>query len=342
MPPAQLGADMKRRDFLAGAISVAAVSQVSAQTSGASRRLAICSMGESSGLMREPSDNRYYGVLFEELRRLGHVEGKNLVVGRYGKEQATSGPAALAAEVLRSAPDVIYVVGPGTPFFKRATDKIPIVAITADPVAQGLITNMARPGGNITGVSIDTGPAIHGKRLGLLREMFPAMSKVACLIPGVLKLDGIIGPALDAASEQAGVPLVRVFVEFPASAAGYRDAIIEASRQGANAIMVTDSPDTAPNRAVIVDLIAAARLPAIYGESVLVEAGGLIAYSFDLADLTKRAAQNIDAILRGAHPGDIPFYQNTKYELSVNLKTANALGLTVPPTLLALADKVVE
>jgi putative tryptophan/tyrosine transport system substrate-binding protein len=333
---------MKRRDFLAGAISVAAGSRVQAQTAGASRRLAICSLGESSGLMRERSDNRYYGVLFDELRRLGHVEGKNLVVGRYGKEQAASGPAALAAEVVRSAPDVIYFVGPGARFFKAETDKIPIVVLTADPIAQGLITNMAHPGGNITGASIDTGPAIHGKRLGLLREMFPAMSKVACLIPGVLQRDGIIGHALDTASEQAGVPLVRVFVEFPASAAGYRDAIAEASRQGANAIMVMESPDTAPNRAVIVDLIAAARLPAIYGEFELVEAGGLIAYSFDLADLTKRAAQNIDAILRGAYPGDIPFYQNIGYELSINLKTAGTLGLTVPRTLLAAADKVVE
>jgi putative ABC transport system substrate-binding protein len=332
---------MKRRDFLAGAISVAAGSQVSAQTSGASRRLAICSLGESSALMRERSDNRYYGVLFEELRRLGHVEGKNLVVGRYGKEQAASGAAALAAEVVRSAPDVIYVVGPGTQFFTRESGKIPIVALTADPVAQGLITNMARPGGNITGASIDTGPAIHGKRLALLREMFPAMSKLACLLAR-FQLEGIMGGALDAASEQTGVPLVRAFVEFPASAADYRDAIAEALRQGANAIMVVDNPDTVPNRAVIVDLIAAARLPAIYGLFELVEAGGLMAYSFDLVDLSKRAAQNIDAILRGANPGDIPFYQNTRYELSINLKTAATLGLTVPPTLLAAADKVVE
>jgi putative ABC transport system substrate-binding protein len=125
-------------------------------------------------------------------------------------------------------------------------------------------------------------------------------------------------------------------------AAGYRDAIAEGSRQGANAIMVMESPDTAPNRAMIVDLIATARLPAIYGEFELVEAGGLMAYSFDLADLTKRAAQNIDAILRGAFPGDIPFYQNTRFELSINLKTAATLGLTVPPTQLAAADKVVE
>jgi putative tryptophan/tyrosine transport system substrate-binding protein len=332
---------MKRRDFLAGALSVAAGSHVAAQTPGPSRRLAICSLGESVALMRERSDNRYYGVLFEELRRLGYVEGKNLVVGRYGKEQAASGPAALAAEVVRSAPNLIYVVGPFTQFFMRATDKIPIVALTADPVAQGLITNMARPGGNITGVTIDTGPAIHGKRLGLLREMFPAMSKLACLLARV-QWDGTMGSALRTASEQARIPLINVLVEFPAGETVFRDAIAEASRQGANAIMVVDSPDIAPNRALIVDLVAAARLPAIYGLFELVEAGGLMAYSFDLVDLSKRAAQNIDAILRGAYPGDIPFYQNTRYELSINLKTANALGLTVPPTLLAAADKVVE
>jgi putative tryptophan/tyrosine transport system substrate-binding protein len=330
---------MKRRVFLAGAISVAAGSRVSAQ--GPSRRLAICSLGESSALMRERSDNRYYGVLFEELRRLGHVEGKNLVVGRYGKEQATSGPAALAAEVVRSAPDVIYVVGPGTQFFTRETGKIPIVALTADPVAQGLITNMARPGGNITGASIDTGPAIHGKRLELLREMFPAMSKLACLLARV-QWDGIMGSALRTASEQARIPLINVLVEFPAGEAVFRDAIEKAARSGANAIMVVDSPDTVPNRALIVDLVAAARLPAIYALFEFVEAGGLMAYSFDLADLTKRAAQNIDAILRGAYPGDIPFYQNTRYELSINLKTAATLGLPVPKTLLAAADKVVE
>jgi putative ABC transport system substrate-binding protein len=332
---------MKRRDFLAGAISFAAGSHVSAQTSGPSRRLAICSLGESSALMRERSDNRYYGVLFDELRRLGHVERKNLVVGRYGKEQATSGPAAFAAEVIRSAPDVIYLVGPGASFFTRATDKIPIVALTADPIAQGLITNMARPGGNITGASIDTGPAIHGKRLELLREMLPAMSKLACLVARD-QWEGIMGPALRSASEQAGIPLVTVLVEFPTNETGFRAAIADASRQGANAIMVVDSPDTMPNRALIVDLVATARLPAIYGTFELVEAGGLMAYSFDLADLSKRAAQNIDAILRGAYPGDIPFYQNTRYELSINLKTAATLGLTVPKTLLAAADKVVE
>jgi len=168
------------------------------------------------------------------------------------------------------------------------------------------------------------------------------MSKLACLLARDQWEVGAAGGALRAASEQAGIPIVSVLVEFPTNEAGFRDAIAEASRQGANSIIVVDNPDVAPNRALIVDLVAAARLPAIYGLFELVEAGGLMAYSFDLADLSKRAAQNIDAILRGAYPGDIPFYQNTRYELSINLKTANTLGLAVPKTLLAAADKVVE
>ena len=125
--------------------------------------------------------NRYYRALLTELRRLGHVVGENLAIERYGRENNTSDPAALVREVVRSQPDVIYVVGFGTGLFKRETTTIPIVALTADPIAQGLIQSLARPGGNITGVSVDTGPSIHGKRIALLREVFPALSKLAYL-----------------------------------------------------------------------------------------------------------------------------------------------------------------
>jgi putative tryptophan/tyrosine transport system substrate-binding protein len=332
---------MRRREFIAGTISMAAVSRLAAQPVVNSRRLAIFSVSGPNALMHERGENRYYNVLFTELRRLGYVEGQNLTVERYGREQNTSGVAALAAQVVRSNPDVVYVVGAGAPFFKRETGKVPIVALTADPIAQGLIENMARPGGNITGVSVDTGPAIHGKRLALLREMFPAMSKLACLAPRI-QWEGVQGPAMRAASEAAGIPLVSLLVELPTSATAYRDAIAQASRDGANAIMVLDSPDALTNRALIVDLIGDARVPAIYPFFEFVDAGGLMAYSLDLVDLNKRVANNVDAILRGAYPGDIPFYQNTKFELSINLKTANTLGLTVPATLLASANKVVE
>ncbi len=333
---------MRRRDFIVGAISATAVSRVAAQSSTNSRRLAIVSVSEPSALMHERSENRYYRVLFAELRRLGHAEGQNLTVERYGREQNTSGLAAVVAQVVRSNPDVVYVLGPGGALsFKSETTKIPIVALTADPIAQGLIQNLARPGGNVTGVSVDTGPSIHGKRIELLREMFPGMSKLACLTLRIA-WEGIQGPAMRAASAATGVPLVSILLELPTSEAAYRDAVANVSRDGANAIMVGDSPDVMTNRSLIAALIGEARVPAIYPLLELVDAGGLMAYSFDLVELNKRVANDIDAILRGANPGDIPFYQSSKFELSINLKTAKMLGLTVPATLLASADNIVE
>jgi putative ABC transport system substrate-binding protein len=333
---------MRRRDFIVGAISAGAMSRVAAQPAGNSRRLAIVSISEPNALMHEGSENRYYRVLFAELRRLGHVEGQNLTVERYGREQNTSGLAAVIAEVVRSNPDVVYVLGPGGALgFKRDTTKIPVVALTADPIAQGLVQNLARPGGNVTGVSVDTGPSIHGKRIDLLRQMFPAMSKLACLTLRIA-WEGIQGPAMRAASDATGIPVVGILLELPTSEAAYRDAVANVSRDGANAIMVADSPDVMTNRSLIATLIGEARVPAIYPLSELVDVGGLMAYAFDLVELNKRVANDIDAILRGANPGDIPFYQNTRFELSINLKTAKMLGLTVPATLLASADNIVE
>jgi putative ABC transport system substrate-binding protein len=291
--------------------------------------------------MHEKSDNRYYRALFEELRRLGHVEGQNLNVEKYGIEQNSSGPVALAADVIRSNPDVVYIVGPGARIVKIANAKFPIVAMTADPIAQGIAQSLARPGGSITGVSVDTGPSIHGKRIALLHEMFPAMSKLAFLTLRV-GWDEVQGPAVRAAAATAGILLMPLLLEFPASAADYRSAIAQASRDGADAVMIGDTPDVMKNRSLIPELIGAAKLPAIYPFFELVEAGGLMAYSFDLVELNKRVANDIDAILRGANPGEIPFYQATKFELSLNLKTAKTLALNVPPTLLASAEKVIE
>jgi putative ABC transport system substrate-binding protein len=332
---------MRRRDFIAGAVSVAAATRAAAQSSTGSRRLAIFSLSEPAALMQEHSENRYYSVLFAELRRLGHVEGQNLTVERYGREQNTSGVDALVAAVVRSNPDVVYVVGLGAVNFKNATTAIPLVALTADPVALGLAATLAHPRGHITGVSVDTGPSIHGKRIALLREMFPPMSKLACLTLRV-QWEGIQGPVLSAACDAAKLPFASVLLELPTSEAAYRDAVARVSQENANAIMLGDSPDAMTNRAMITKLIGEAQVPAIYPFAEFVDAGGLMAYSFDLSDLNKRVANNVDAILRGANPGDIPFYQNTRFELSINLKTAKMLGLTVPATLLASADKIVE
>ena len=331
---------MRRREFVVGVASVVAASRAAAQQPRAGKRLAIFSLSEPTALMNERSDNRYYRALFAELRRLGRVEGQDLLIDRYGREQNTSGPAALAAEVIRNNPDVVYVVGPGALLFKQQTDKLPIVALTGDPVAAGLVQNLARPGGNITGVSVDTGPSIYGKRIALLREILPDMSKLAYL---TLRVGwDTMGSFVSAAAATVGVALEVAPLELPTSETAYREAIVQAARNGANAIMVGDNPDTMTNRFLITDLIGRAGLPAIYALPEFVAAGGLIAYSFDLADLNKRVANDIDAILRGENPGDIPYYQASKFELSLNLKTAKALGLSLPPSLLASADTVIE
>ena len=332
---------MKRRNFIAGAISVAATSGLRAQTSAKVRKLAIFSVSESAALMDEQSENRYYRAMFAELRRLGYVVGTNLTIERFGREKNTSGIAAMVAEVVRGQPDAIYVVGFGATLFKKETLTIPIVALTGDPIASGLIQNLARPGGNITGVSVDTGPSIHAKRIGLLREIFPALSKLAYLTLRP-QWDVIQGPPVRAASETTGVPVTSLLLDLPTSEASYRAAILSASQEGANAIMVGDSPDAMSNRALIAGLIEQTHLPAIHPFRELVELGGLIAYAFDLVELNQRVAKNFDAIFRGTNPGEIPYYQVSKFELSVNLKTAKSLGLTVPATILASADTVIE
>jgi putative ABC transport system substrate-binding protein len=216
--------------------------------------------------------------------------------------------------------------------------------LTADPVALGIAQSLAHPGGNFTGVSIDTGPSIHGKRIALLREMFPAMSKLRCL---ALQFQwngprSIAGPAISAAAGAVGLPLAVSLLEFGASEADYRAAIESLSHDGANAIMVVDSADVLRNSKLIARLVSELRLPSMFTFFEPVEAGGLMAYSFDLIELYKRAANDIDAILKGTKPGDIPFYQTSKFKLSINLKAAKQLGISVPPALVASADHVIE
>jgi putative ABC transport system substrate-binding protein len=334
---------MRRRAFLSVLCgAVAWPLSAAAQQSTNSKRLAIFSPAEPSADFHEHSESKIWRAFFAELRRLGRIEGQNLKVESYGREQNTSGPEALATEIVRSNPDVIHVVGPGAVFLKKLTSRIPIVGIHADPVKSGLAESLAHPGGNFTGASIDTGPSIHGKRIALLREMVPTMSKLGCLGLRSQWHGPVAGPAIRAAAETAGLPLAVSLLEIGASEADYRAAIKSISRDGANAVMVLDSPQVLQNSTLIAKLLGDAKLPAIFTFTESVQAGGLMAYSFDLIELHKRAANNIDAVLRGAKPGDIPIYQVTKFELSINLKAAKQLGLSVPPALVASADKVIE
>jgi putative ABC transport system substrate-binding protein len=201
------------------------------------------------------------------------------------------------------------------------------------------VQSLAHPAGNITGVSVDAGPSIHGKRVALLVEMLPAMSKLAFIVATGVSQRLAEAP-VRAAAEAAGIAVVSVPIDVLGTATTYRDAIAQAAREGADAIMMIDSANALVNRAAISELLAEARIPAIHAFSEAVDAGDLMAYSFDLKELIRRMAGDVDAILRGANPADIPFYQVSKFELSINLKAAKAL--TVPATLLATADKVVE
>ena len=334
---------MRRRNFISllGGVAVAWPLAVAAQQSTNRKRLAIFSPSEPSADLHEHSESKFSRTLFAELRRLGQIEGQNLKVESYGREKNTSGPEALATEIVRSNPDVIFVVGPGAVIFKKLTSRIPIVVITGDPVKQGIAESLAHPGGNFTGVSVDAGPSIHGKRIALLREMVPTMSKLGCLALR-FQWNGPSAGAFRAAAETAGLPLAVSLLEFGTSEAGVRAAVESISRDGADAVMVVDSPETFQKGTLIAKLLGDAKLPAIFAHSEDVEAGGLMAYSFDLIELYTRVGNNIDAILRGAKPRDIPIYQVTKFELSINLKTAKQLGLSVPPALVASADKVIE
>ena len=333
---------MRRRAFLnvvCGAVAWPLAA--AAQQSTNSKRLAIFSPSEPGADLHEHG-SKFSRALFADLRRLGQIEGQNLKVESYGREQNTSGAEAVATEIVRSNPDVILVAGPGAVIFKKLTSRIPIVVITGDPVKAGIAESLAHPGGNFTGASVDAGPSIHGKRIALLREMFPAISKLGCLALRFQDDAFVTGSPIPAAAEAAGLSIAVSLLEIGAKDADWRAAVESISRDGANAVMLVNSPETFQNRTLIAKLLGDANLPSIFGFAESVEAGGLMAYSFDLIELYKRVANNIDAILRGAKPGDIPIYQATKFELSINLKTAMQLGLSVPPALLASADKVIE
>ena len=241
---------------------------------------------------------------------------------------------------MRAGPDVIYAIG-GGPLVKAATATIPIVALPGDPVALGLARSLAKPGGNVTGVSVDTGPSLYGKRIELLREVRPGLSRLA-YVTSQRVWEILHGKPMRAAADAAGITLLPVLVGMPASAADYAGAVRRAAAEGADAIMIGDGPEALQFRDAIVEAVAAVRLPAMYTFPESTAAGGLVAYSFDLKDLNRQAAKDIDAILRGADPADIPFYQVTRLILTVNLRAARTLGLDLPPALLARADDVIE
>jgi putative ABC transport system substrate-binding protein len=330
---------MKRRELIV-LIGGAAAWSIAARAQQKVYRIAVVHPSNPVSELTETGSNPGYQLLFQELRRLGYVEGGNLVVERYSAEGRLDRFQELAREVVLTRPDLIHATSnPLILSFKAATDTIPIVGYMADPVTLGLVASMARPGGNVTGVCPEPGLEIWAKRLQILREVIPAISKVGFLNAGPA---GPTASTLQEAARTAGISLLGPLLETPIQAAEYRRVIGEMVRQHAEGLIVGDYSPNVTYRALIVELVEQARLPAIYPYRVHFELGGLMAHASSIADLWGRFGGYIDQILRGAQPRDMPIYQGSKLELLLNLKAAKALGLTPPPSLIARADEVIE
>jgi putative tryptophan/tyrosine transport system substrate-binding protein len=264
------------------------------------------------------------------------------LVERYSGEGRTESYAALARDVVGSKPELIFVLSARmVQHFQATATTIPIVAYTTDPVALGLAPSLARPGGNITGVVADVGVEFWDKQLELLRETVPTISRVAYLTPRVV-WDGPTGAAIRTAAHRFGVDLLSALLDSPIGELEYRRVFAAMVHDRANALIVNDTPENYANQRLITNLAMSTRLPAIYPNRSFVDAGGLMAYGPDALDLFRRAAAQVDQILKGVKPGEIPFYQATRFELIINLKSAKALGITFPITLLGRADEVIE
>jgi putative ABC transport system substrate-binding protein len=223
---------------------------------------------------------------------------------------------------------------------KATTTTVPAVGSTSDPVGYGLAASLARPGGNITGISVDTGVEIYGKRLELLRELVPSAKTVAFLTPRD-GWDNLFGKAAKEAARQQGLSLVGPPLDSPIGEAEYRRVFAAMIEQRPDALLVSDYGENMTHRRLIADLARVHRLPAVYPFRSFAEDGGLMAYAPDFLDLQRHAARMIDTILQGGKAGDIPFYQPTRFQLFINLKSARDIGLDVPPALLTMADEVI-
>ncbi len=274
------------------------------------------------------------------LRELGYVEGKNIVIEWRSAEGKFDRLPALAAELVRLKVDAIVTTGAtANRAAKDATNAIPIVmAQDRDPVGNGFVASLARPGGNITGLST-LGPEISGKQLELLKEIIPRLSRVAVLGTSTAPGTAQVLKELELAAGAFKVQLQYLDVR---SSKDIETAFRAASKGRAEAVLVMGGSVLNSQRTQVVDLAVKNRFPGIYFAIEFVEAGGLMSYGTSVTDLFRRAATYVDKILKGAKPADLPVEQPTKFELVINLKAAKQIGLTIPPNVLARADKVIR
>ena len=324
---------MRRRAFLAAVASTTAARSLAARAEqpGRMRRIGVLIAFPEN----HPFARAFVAALTQALERLGWVEGRNI---RMDYRFAAGDPAlfkAYAAELVGLAPDAILAsTAPALAALQQQTRTIPIVfVVVPDPVGRGLVTSLARPGGNITGfASYDA--AIIGKWVQLLKQAVPGVTRASI----IFNPDTALGPPLIEASPSVGVTVTLAPVH---DDAGIREAVNAQTREPGGGLMVLPDSFNVTHSGVIVAAAVSSKLPSI-GFNEVVRAGGLMSYWFDNIQLHAEAASYIDRILRGADPGDLPVQYPTKYSLIINLKTAKALGVAVPPSMLDLADEVIQ
>jgi putative tryptophan/tyrosine transport system substrate-binding protein len=326
---------MDRRRFLLTSLAgaVAAPRAIEAQQTGRMYRIGY--LGEGT-----PENALVLEETLRELGYLGYVEGRNLVVERRFAAFKYDRLPDLAAELVRLKPDVLVTGGnPGIAALRQATATVPIVmAWASDPVGAGLVTSLARPGGNITGLTLGTGPEFVTKELQILHEVVPKLSRVAILREADRR-GAAETAALESAARKLGLTILFADVRTTSDIEG---AFATITRSRAGAILVLGGNTTWASRQQLADLAVQHRLPGICLFRGYAEAGLLLTYGPNREDLNRRAAAYTDKILKGARPADLPVAEPTKFELVINLKTAKALGLTIPPSLLLRADQVIE
>jgi putative ABC transport system substrate-binding protein len=286
-----------------------------------------------------PSNDSAYEAFRQRLRELGYVEGRNVRIEFRNAQGHADRLPELAGELVRLKADVIVVGNPAAAIaLKHATSTIPIVMASFDPIASGLVTNLAHPGGNITGLST-MATELSAKRLQLLKETIPGLTRVAVLWHEYTPTSRKVLEDIKAAAPSLSIQVKVVKAQTPEE---FSPAFAEISRAHVQALYLIESPLFYGYRKMLATLALKARLPAIYGTRSFAEDGGLMSYGADILDQARRAAGYVNKILKGAKPSDLPIEQATKLELVVNLKTAKTLGLMIPTSILARADEVIR
>jgi putative ABC transport system substrate-binding protein len=337
---------MRRRVFIAlVAATLARPRSALAQQPTKVYRIAVVHPARPVSQLTETGGLPNWRAFFEELRLHGYVEGQNIVVERYSGEGREQNYARLAHDVVHLKPDLIFAISSRmVGHFKAATTAIPIVGLFSDPVRFGLVTGLAKPGGNITGLDVAVGFDIGIKGLEMLRAAIPSLTKVGCLASREV-WDGPAGIDMREAAQQLGISLVGPRLEGIIQETEYRRVFAAMKKEGVDAIVVVDQPENNTNMRHISELLETSRLPASCPNRDYLEGGVvgcLMSYGASVVNEFRRVASYIDRILKGAYPGDLPVEQPTKFELVINLKTAKALGLTIPQSLLLRADEVIE